>query len=188
VVPRSARALFDAISRDEETDSTVSASFVEIYMERIRDLLDEGGARVSLQVREDCVRGVYVAGAVEVPALSADALLAVVSRGAANRATGATGMNEASSRSHAVLTVRVARTERVSGAARAGRLVLVDLAGSETNRATGTAGAALREAAAINKSLSALGNVINALSETGGAGHVPYRDSKLTRVLQDSLG
>jgi len=111
----------------------------------------------------------------------------VMARGATNRAVAATGMNSGSSRSHSVFTVEIASTETTTGATRTGKMVLVDLAGSEMVRKTGASGTQLKEAQNINKSLSALGQVINALTD-GRSTHVPFRDSKLTRLLQNSLG
>jgi kinesin family protein 5 len=108
-------------------------------------------------------------------------------KGAANRATAATGMNEGSSRSHSVFTITVEQKDIITNATKSGKLVLVDLAGSEMVRKTNASGQQLEEAKTINKSLSALGQVINALTDDKQP-HVPYRDSKLTRVLQDSLG
>jgi hypothetical protein len=122
---------------------------------------------------------------------SAD-LLSLLAEGASRRAVGETNMNAASSRSHAVLTLRLSLTYGSSGGSgkgltRSSKLHLIDLAGSERADSTGAAGERLKEGAQINKSLSALGNVITALT-TSGRSHVPYRDSKLTRLLQDSLG
>ena len=107
--------------------------------------------------------------------------------GAANRAVAATGMNEGSSRSHSVFTITVTQTDVNTNSKKSGKLVLVDLAGSEMVRKTNATGQQLEEAKTINKSLSALGQVINALTDEKQT-HVPYRDSKLTRILQDSLG
>jgi len=134
-----------------------------------------------------------VVGAREEYVASADEMLSIVAQAAANRAVAATGMNENSSRSHAVTTVVVETRDSETGSMRFAKLCLVDLAGSEQVRRTHATGLNLDEAKVINKSLSALGNVINALAaqrDPGGSAvtHVPYRDSKLTRLLQDSLG
>ena len=132
---------------------------------------------------------IYIADVIELLAPRAEDLLDIMARGSKNRAVAATGMNEGSSRSHSVFTINVVKRDRSTNIAISGKLVLVDLAGSETNKKTGTTGQQLKEATMINKSLSALGNVINALTEASHkAVHIPYRDSKLTRVLQDSLG
>jgi kinesin family protein 5 len=156
-------------------------------MERIRDLLDRFRTKVNLSVREDPRYGVYVAGVTEEYCTCEADLLGIMAMGAANRATAATGMNEGSSRSHSVFMVTVTQRNLATQSARSGKLFLVDLAGSEMVRKTQASGVQLEEAKTINKSLSALGLVINALTEEKPA-HVPYRDSKLTRVLQDSLG
>lgn len=114
-------------------------------------------------------------------------LLDVVRMGSANRAVAATGMNEGSSRSHSVLIITIFQRHVKTKSSKKSKLVLVDLAGSEMVRKTGATGHQLEEAKTINKSLSALGVVILALTDTTSS-HVPYRDSKLTRVLQESIG
>ena len=156
-------------------------------MEKIRDLLDDVGVNTNLQVREDPVKGIYVEGVTEEYVTSAEGLLNIMVKGSRNRAVAATGLNEGSSRSHSLFTVLVSQRDLRNNSTVTGKLVLVDLAGSETNKKTGATGQQLEEAKTINKSLSALGLVINALTDAK-ATHVPYRDSKLTRVLQDSLG
>mmetsp|Transcript_39128 Transcript_39128/g.87538 ORF Transcript_39128/g.87538 Transcript_39128/m.87538 type:complete len:672 (-) Transcript_39128:215-2230(-) len=160
-----------------------------MYMERIRDLLDQFGTKVNLTVREDPRSGVFVAGVTEEYVTCEQELLDVMKTGAKMRATAATGMNEGSSRSHSVFMVTVHQRNLETSSQRTGKLFLVDLAGSEMIRKTHATGQQLEEAKTINKSLSALGLVINALTEDKAKGaHIPYRDSKLTRVLQDSLG
>jgi len=135
---------------------------------------------------------IYVDGAEEVAVTSAGEVLSALSRAQGRRVVGKTNMNEHSSRSHSVVTLRIACSDvddadGVTGTV--SKLHLVDLAGSERQKATGATGDRLKEGAQINLSLSALGNVISALTEPGSRGrHVPYRDSKLTRLLQDSLG
>lgn len=157
-------------------------------MERIRDLLDSfGQKKKNLQIREDPNSGIYVAGCTEAFVTNERELLKCMTDGHKSRATAATGMNEGSSRSHSVLTVTVQQRNTETDAKRDGKLVLVDLAGSEMIRKTQAAGQQLEEAKTINKSLSTLGQVINALTDEKKM-HVPYRDSKLTRMLQDSLG
>ena len=167
--------------------TALQVAYIEIYMERIRDLLDPFRTKVNLSVREDPRHGVYVAGVTEEYCTCERELLQIMTTGAANRATAATGMNEGSSRSHSVFMVTVTQRHMETNSQKTGKLFLVDLAGSEMVRKTNATGQQLEEAKTINKSLSALGLVINALAEDKGA-HVPYRDSKLTRVLQDSLG
>eukprot|EP01031_Cornospumella_fuschlensis_P022952 gene22952-27931_t len=188
IIPRAVDALFDGVSQaDENLEFTFKVTYVEIYLERIRDLMDEHRLKNNLAIREDKIKGVYIAGVTEVYVASAEELLQVMHMGAANRATAATGMNEGSSRSHSMFTITVEQRDITTNAAKSGKLVLVDLAGSEMVKKTNASGQQLEEAKTINKSLSALGQVIYALTDEKSS-HVPYRDSKLTRVLQDSLG
>ncbi|TDH68568.1 hypothetical protein CCR75_005663 [Bremia lactucae] len=188
IIPRTATEIFNNVmNADENMEFIVKVSYIEIYMERIRDLLDPYKSKVNLQVREDAQRGIFVEGMTEMCVTSAMELLAAMRAGAANRAVAATGMNEGSSRSHSVFMVTLFQRNLENQATKAGKLYLVDLAGSEMVRKTGATGRQLEEAKTINKSLSALGMVINALTDSN-VSHVPYRDSKLTRVLQESLG
>ena len=200
IVQRVAHHLFtymaDAAKRG--TECKLSCSFMEIYNEEIKDLLDPSAAK-TVTVRENADGGQTVSGVQAVPVTDAAGLGEVLSTGAASRSVGATKMNAQSSRSHAVFTIameqrRVGEEGEEEGdvpAFTAAKLHLVDLAGSERQKKTQASGARLREASFINKGLLALGNVINALAtkaEGGPTRHVPYRDSKLTRLLQDSLG
>lgn len=188
IIPRSVEALFAGVEEaDEHVEFTFKVSYVEIYMEKIRDLLDPNRLKNNLTVREDKTNGIYIAGVTEEYVTSFDELLHCMTNGATNRATAATGMNEGSSRSHSVFTITINQKDLSNATAKSGKLVLVDLAGSEMVRKTGASGQQLEEAKTINKSLSALGQVINALTDEKQT-HIPYRDSKLTRVLQDSLG
>lgn len=188
IIPRTATEIFNNVmAADENLEFIVKVSYIEIYMERIRDLLDPYKSKVNLQVREDAQRGIFVEGMTETCVTSDEELLATMREGASNRAVAATGMNEGSSRSHSVFIVTLFQRHLENGATKAGKLFLVDLAGSEMVRKTGASGKQLEEAKTINKSLSALGMVINALTDSN-VSHVPYRDSKLTRVLQESLG
>ncbi|EGB10231.1 hypothetical protein AURANDRAFT_22987, partial [Aureococcus anophagefferens] len=189
IIPRAAAALFAGVAEAPgEIEFAIKVSFVEIYLERIRDLLDTfGQKKTNLQIREDPNSGIYVAGCTETFVTCESELLKCMHLGHRSRATAATGMNEGSSRSHSVLSCTVQQKNTETDATRVGKLVLVDLAGSEMVRKTHAAGQQLEEAKTINKSLSALGQVINALTDDKKA-HVPYRDSKLTRMLQDSLG
>ncbi|CAI7810749.1 unnamed protein product [Closterium sp. NIES-54] len=134
---------------------------------RWRDLYDV--SKDNLVVKEDQTRGISIAGVTE------------------NRAVGATNMNQGSSRSHCMFLLTIQRTSVDGSSSQVGKIYLVDLAGSEKVDKTGAEGRLLDEAKMINKSLSALGNVINALT-SDKASHIPYRDSKLTRILQESLG
>ena len=201
IIPRAIEDIFQYIADDTSPKSKylVRASYVQIYNEVISDLLKP--ERVNLAIREDKKRGVHVEGLSEWVVRTPDEIYGLMERGAAQRATGSTRMNELSSRSHAVFIVIVENArveendengepdENARQSFRVGKLNLVDLAGSERVRLTGATGVRLEESKKINQSLSALGNVIKALTEAKGKrSHVPYRDSKLTRVLEDSLG
>ena len=188
IIPRTVEALFSGVSEaDENIEFTFKVSYVEIYMEKIRDLLDVHRVKVNLAIREDKAKGIYIAGVTEAYVTSQEELLGFMATGAENRATAATGMNEGSSRSHSVFTITVSQRDTNTSTSKSGKLVLVDLAGSEMVRKTNASGQQLEEAKTINKSLSALGQVIMALTDEK-TNHIPYRDSKLTRILQDSLG
>jgi kinesin family protein 5 len=149
--------------------------------------LDNHRVKTNLLIREDKTNGIYIAGVTEEYATSVDELYNIMSSGALNRAVAATGMNEGSSRSHSVFLITVTQRDVSNATSKSGKLYLVDLAGSETVKKTNSSGQQLEEAKTINKSLSALGQVIFALTDEKST-HVPYRDSKLTRILQDSLG
>jgi len=176
-----------AEERGDEWEYRFSASVLEIYNEQIYDLLaggrDQDAEKLDVKQGPD---GMYVPGlrVEEVAALSDVA--AVIHKGKQNRSTFATNMNEHSSRSHLVLSVYTVATARMGGAVMRGKLHLIDLAGSERIGRTGAQGDRLKEAQAINKSLSSLGDVIQALQQRNA--HIPYRNSKLTRLLEDSLG
>ena len=188
IIPRTVEALFAGVTEaDENIEFTFKVSYIEIYLEKVRDLLDSHRVKTNLQVREDKVKGIYIAGVTEEYVTSQEELLGIMSAGAMNRAVAATGMNEGSSRSHSVFTITISQRDVTTASTKSGKLVLVDLAGSEMVRKTNASGQQLEEAKTINKSLSALGQVIMALTDDK-ATHIPYRDSKLTRILQDSLG
>ncbi|KAL4075778.1 P-loop containing nucleoside triphosphate hydrolase protein [Scleroderma citrinum] len=186
--------LFQRIDdRKGEWNTEVVVTFLEIYNEEIRDLLAEPGTptpRGGLQIRED--KFVKVIGLVELHPTSAEEVKQIVLQGNTRRTQSPTHANETSSRSHAVLQVHVTqspRTASLSEQRTVATLSIIDLAGSERAAATSNMGQRMVEGANINKSLLALGNCINALCESGGAiRHVPYRNSKLTRLLKFSLG
>ncbi|KAL7596877.1 kinesin-like protein KIN-12B isoform X1 [Lactuca sativa] len=167
-------------------------SFLEIYNEQITDLLDP--VQRNLQIREDTKTGVYVENLTEESVCSLKDVTKLLKKGLSNRRTGATSINMESSRSHSVFTCVVeSRCKSKDGLSslKTSRINLVDLAGSERQKSTGAAGERLKEAGNINRSLSQLGNLINILAEvsqTGKQRHIPYRDSKLTFLLQESLG
>ena len=177
---------------NENTKFIIRASYLQIYNENISDLLKP--EKKNLQIREDKKKGIYVDNLSEWAVLSPIDLYALLKRGGSFRATASTYMNDVSSRSHAVflITVEQMTKEVINGEThtqiKVGKLNLVDLAGSERIRITGATGQQLEESKKINKSLSCLGNVINALTDQKGRIHIPYRDSKLTRLLEDSLG
>ncbi|XP_044159375.1 LOW QUALITY PROTEIN: kinesin heavy chain [Bufo gargarizans] len=186
IIPRIARDIFDHIySMDENLEFHIKVSYFEIYLDKIRDLLDV--SKTNLAVHEDKNRVPYVKGCTERFVSSPEEVMDVIDDGKANRHVAVTNMNEHSSRSHSIFLINIKQENIETEKKLCGKLYLVDLAGSEKVSKTGAEGAVLDEAKNINKSLSALGNVISALAE-GTKSHVPYRDSKMTRILQDSLG
>lgn len=192
VIPNAFDHIFTHISRSQsDKQYLVRASYLEIYLEEIRDLLDpKHGNAKSLELRESPESGVYVRDLTSCVCKSIKEIEELMNMGNQARAVGATDMNEHSSRSHALFLITVECSQPGPDGRkhiRVGRLNLVDLAGSERQAKTGVQGERLKEAAKINLSLSALGNVISSLAD-GRSSHVPYRDSKLTRLLQDSLG
>lgn len=185
VIPRIIHDIFNHIYQmDENLEFHIKVSYFEIYMDKIRDLLDV--SKTNLSVHEDKDRVPYVKGATERFVSSPEEVFDVIDEGKVNRHVAVTNMNEHSSRSHSVFMITVRQENLETQKKLHGKLYLVDLAGSEKVAKTGAEGTVLDEAKNINRSLSALGNVINALVE--GSSHVPYRDSKLTRILQESLG
>ncbi|XP_017198328.1 kinesin heavy chain [Oryctolagus cuniculus] len=186
IIPRIAHDIFDHIySMDENLEFHIKVSYFEIYLDKIRDLLDV--SKTNLAVHEDKNRVPYVKGCTERFVSSPEEVMDVIDEGKANRHVAVTNMNEHSSRSHSIFLINIKQENVETEKKLSGKLYLVDLAGSEKVSKTGAEGAVLDEAKNINKSLSALGNVISALAE-GTKTHVPYRDSKMTRILQDSLG
>ncbi|KAI8474570.1 MAG: kinesin-domain-containing protein [Monoraphidium minutum] len=234
VVPRAVARLFEYLDHAAALyDTSLRATYVEIYNEAVQDLLAPAGPPAAasyssssgggsgggggsssgggggVAIREGPGGEILLDGACEAAVATRSDVAALLARGAERRATGAHRLNDASSRSHAVLTLTLEQRARPGGAGAGvpralrflrSKLSLVDLAGSERAKQTGTTGARFQEGVSINSGLLALGNVITALSEAqrggggrGGGGaaarrHVPYRDSKLTRLLQDGLG
>ena len=185
IIPRMISHVFKHIYKNEDTDFMIKVSMIEIYQEKIRDLFDV--SRVNLNIREDSIKGIYVDGASERYVGCPNDVLVLLEIGSANRAQAATNMNEHSSRSHSIFILTINQTNKKEGFSKIGKLYLVDLAGSEKISKTGATGHTLEEAKIINKSLTTLGRVINNLTD-GKSTHIPYRESKLTRVLQESLG
>lgn len=201
VTRRSIQRVFHQMIEMQDRQFLLRASYIEIYQEIIRDLLEP--SHDNLKIHEDLNRRVYCDAREEVVG-SVDEVMDIISRGESVRAVGETNMNDRSSRSHTIFTLLIESRERrqvIEGgdvgdelndgiAVRASTLSLVDLAGSERAALTGAEGVRLKEGSHINKSLLTLGNVINKLSsgEAAATAHVPYRDSKLTRILQPALG
>lgn len=191
IIPRSFDQIFMHIENTENMQYLVRVSYMEIYQEKIRDLLEDPKHPKRHEIRETPDGGIYVEDLMLINCKDVSQIEKVMYMGNLNRTIGATDMNEHSSRSHAIFQIRIEMSDTNTSAKysniKLGMLNLVDLAGSERQSKTGTTGERLKEASKINLSLSALGNVISALVNGSGA-HIPYRDSKLTRLLQDSLG
>ncbi|KAJ8901612.1 hypothetical protein NDN08_003820 [Rhodosorus marinus] len=191
ITPLAIQDVFRHVLKSTEREFLVRVSYIEIYNEVIKDLLCKG--QDNLKIHQDFTGRVFVDAREEVVTCAAD-VLAIMNLGEEQRTFGATNMNERSSRSHTIFTIHIesrTRGEHVNAddgvAVCASTLSLVDLAGSERASHTGAEGVRLKEGGHINKSLLTLGTVINKLSE-GVTGHIPYRDSKLTRILQPALG
>ncbi|XP_070554370.1 kinesin-like protein KIF3A isoform X2 [Ptychodera flava] len=190
IIPNSFAHIFGHIAKAaEDVRFLVRVSYLEIYNEEVRDLLGKDQFQ-RLEVKERPDVGVYVKDLSAFVVNNADDMDRIMTLGNKNRSTGATNMNEHSSRSHAIFSITIECSEPGPDKkhhVRVGKLHLVDLAGSERQSKTGATGQRLKEATKINLSLSTLGNVISALVD-GKSTHIPYRNSKLTRLLQDSLG
>ena len=206
IIPRAINYIYnemDRITKEEGSNKSESKfslylSFIQIYLESIQDLLDTDSK--DIKIREDPDKGVYLEGVQWVRCSSPDECAEIFHMGEKNRATESTKMNAHSSRSHAILILRIERSIKVTAKTKVknikqasdriitcSHLYLVDLAGSERVKKTGATSMRLEEAKKINVSLLALGNVISALSDPKST-HISYRDSKLTRLLQESLG
>ncbi|ELK18263.1 Kinesin-like protein KIF7 [Pteropus alecto] len=188
---------FKLIDENDLLDCLVHVSYLEVYKEEFRDLLEAGTASRDIQLREDDRGNVVLCGVKEVDVEGLDEVLSVLEMGNAARHTGATHLNRLSSRSHTVFTVTLEQRGRTPsrlprqapGQLLVSKFHFVDLAGSERVLKTGSTGERLKESIQINSSLLALGNVISALGDPQRRGsHIPYRDSKITRILKDSLG
>uniref|UniRef100_A0A8C1KRG4 Kinesin family member 13A n=1 Tax=Cyprinus carpio TaxID=7962 RepID=A0A8C1KRG4_CYPCA len=198
LIPRLCCSLFERVSRDQNESQSfkVEVSYMEIYNEKVRDLLDPKGSRQSLKVREHKVLGPYVDGLSQLAVMNFEDIESLMSEGNKSRTVAATNMNEESSRSHAVFSVIVTQTlydlQSGNSGEKVSKISLVDLAGSERVSKTGAAGERLKEGSNINKSLTTLGCVISALADQsagkGKSKFVPYRDSVLTWLLKDNLG
>ncbi|XP_053197271.1 kinesin-like protein KIF22 [Scomber japonicus] len=189
VIPRAVREVFNLVrAKDEEEgwDYSIGMSYLEIYNEKVLDLLSPNSH--DLPIREDKDKNILIPGLTHTTISSFSDFDKHFVPASLNRTTASTKLNQRSSRSHAILLIKVVRTRRaLPNRQQIGKLYLVDLAGSEDNRRTGNQGIRLKESGAINLSLFTLSKVVDSLN-SGTAIRVPYRDSKLTRLLQDSLG
>lgn len=191
IIPKAFKHVFGYIdgNTDDNKKFLVRCSYLEIYNENILDLLN-AKEQTKLEVKEDPDKGIFVKDLTNRVVNTVPEIEGEMDKGNACRKVGATAMNAGSSRSHSIFTMYVETQEIDENGDekfRVGKLNLVDLAGSERQSKTKATGDRLKEAQKINLSLSALGNVISALVD-GKSKHIPYRDSKLTRLLQDSLG
>lgn len=197
IIPRMCNDLFQqlhTLDSDEHFDYTVEVSYLEIYFERVRDLLNPRNKK-PLKVREHNVFGPYVEDLTKLVVKSFEDINDLIDLGNKSRTTAATRMNETSSRSHAVFTIILTQrrydVETDRKGEKVSKISLVDLAGSERADSTGAEGLRLKEGATINRSLTTLGKVISALemsSKKKGNQHIPYRDSVLTWLLRENLG
>ncbi|XP_032532487.1 kinesin-like protein KIF27 isoform X6 [Chiroxiphia lanceolata] len=197
IIPRAIQELFQHISENRNINFYVKVSYIEVYKEELRDLLELETSVKELHIREDEKGNTVIVGAKEFQVECADEVLSLLESGNAARRTGTTQMNEHSSRSHAVFTISIcqkqsAESQKNTDAARdliASKFHFVDLAGSERVAKTGNTGERFKESIQINSGLLALGNVIRALGDPKRKSvHIPYRDAKITRILKDSLG
>ncbi|KAF7426431.1 hypothetical protein PC9H_008799 [Pleurotus ostreatus] len=193
VIPRTVQAIFahrrrlvDATPTLVPEDISINMSYMEIYKDDVYDLLVTRENAPKLPVRENEHGKVFVANLTYEPISSFSDFEAIYTRATKHRSVGSTNLNHASSRSHAILTIRATIFDRTHNRSLTGTINLVDLAGSENNKLTGNDASRMAESAAINKSLSVLGQVVHALNSNQT--RIPYRNSKLTRILQDALG
>ncbi|XP_035999264.1 kinesin family member 4 [Fundulus heteroclitus] len=190
VIPRVIRRIFEEREKKADSEFCLAVSYLEIYNEDILDLLSSSKDRSALSIREDPKEGIKIVGLTERQVLSAQEMVKCLELGNLARTVGSTAMNAASSRSHAIFTITLEQrrgSDKVNSIV--SKLHLVDLAGSERQKKTKAEGDRLKEGISINRGLLSLGNVISALGDENKKNtFVPYRDSKLTRLLQDSLG
>ena len=186
IIPRMMQFVFETInSGSSDIEFSVKCQYYQIYNEKIQDLIDT--RKTDLAIREDKNKGIWVGECTEKYVESENEMIDFFNKGAKNRIFACTKMNAISSRSHTIFSVTIYQRNVITESSKTGKIYFVDLAGSEKMSKTGVEGnTMLKEAQNINKSIMTLGMVINAL--TKGGKHVPYRDSKLTRVLQESLG
>ncbi|KAI0630947.1 kinesin-domain-containing protein [Trametes polyzona] len=185
IIPQAVQEIFQRVN-SLASSTAIAASYMEIYKDEVYDLLVDRETAVKLPVRENEAGQVFVANLSTVPLETIDDFERAFSQANKQRSVGSTNLNSVSSRSHAILTIHVTVRDPSTNHTLSGKLNLVDLAGSENNKLTGNDASRMAESAAINKSLSVLGQVVHALNQ--GASRIPYRNSKLTRILQDALG
>uniref|UniRef100_A0A2K5WVX3 Kinesin family member 27 n=1 Tax=Macaca fascicularis TaxID=9541 RepID=A0A2K5WVX3_MACFA len=199
IIPRAIQEIFQSISEHPSIEFNVKVSYIEVYKEDLRDLLELETSMKDLHIREDEKGNTVIVGAKECHVESADEVMSLLETGNAARHTGTTQMNEHSSRSHAIFTISICQVHKNVEAAEDGswysprhivsKFHFVDLAGSERVTKTGNTGERFKESIQINSGLLALGNVISALGDPRRkSSHIPYRDAKITRLLKDSLG
>ncbi|XP_043308859.1 kinesin-like protein KIF27 isoform X6 [Cervus canadensis] len=199
IIPRAIQEIFQNISEKPSIDFNIKVSYIEVYKEDLRDLLELETSVKDLHIREDEKGNTVIVGAKECQVESADEVMSLLEMGNAARHTGTTQMNEHSSRSHAIFTISLCQVDKNRKAAEDGswhshrhivsKFHFVDLAGSERVTKTGNTGERFKESIQINSGLLALGNVISALGDPRKkSSHIPYRDAKITRLLKDSLG
>uniref|UniRef100_A0A8D2DVD0 Kinesin family member 27 n=1 Tax=Sciurus vulgaris TaxID=55149 RepID=A0A8D2DVD0_SCIVU len=199
IIPRAIQEIFQSISENPSINFIIKVSYIEVYKEDLRDLLELETSMKDLHIREDEKGNTVIVGAKECHVESVDEVMSLLEMGNAARHTGTTQMNEHSSRSHAIFTISVCQVEKTMEAAEDGswyshrhiisKFHFVDLAGSERVTKTGNTGERFKESIQINSGLLALGNVISALGDPRRkSSHIPYRDAKITRLLKDSLG
>ncbi|KAM4726613.1 kinesin family member 4 [Anableps anableps] len=190
VIPRVIRRIFEEREKKADSEFCLAVSYLEIYNEDILDLLCSSKDKPAISIREDPKEGIKIVGLTERQVFSAPEMVGCLELGNSARTVGSTAMNAASSRSHAIFTITLEQrrgSDKVDSIV--SKLHLVDLAGSERQKKTKAEGDRLKEGISINRGLLCLGNVISALGDESKKNtFVPYRDSKLTRLLQDSLG
>ncbi|KAL0605275.1 Chromosome-associated kinesin KIF4A [Plecturocebus cupreus] len=189
VIPRVIQLLFKEIDKKSDFEFTLKVSYLEIYNEEILDLLCPSREKAQINIREDPKEGIKIVGLTEKTVLVALDTVSCLEQGNNSRTVASTAMNSQSSRSHAIFTISIEQRKKSDrNSSFRSKLHLVDLAGSERQKKTKAEGDRLKEGININRGLLCLGNVISALGDDKKGGFVPYRDSKLTRLLQDSLG
>ncbi|XP_048187275.1 kinesin-like protein KIF27 isoform X2 [Perognathus longimembris pacificus] len=199
IIPRAIQEIFQSVSENPNIDFNIKVSYIEVYKEDLRDLLELETSMKDLHIREDEKGNTVIVGVKECHVESVDEVMSLLEVGNAARHTGTTHMNEHSSRSHAIFTISICQVEKNAEASDDGswyshrhiisKFHFVDLAGSERVTKTGNTGERFKESIQINSGLLALGNVISALGDPRRkSSHIPYRDAKITRLLKDSLG